>query len=371
MPDNKKLAIFLPALYEGGAERVLLHLAEGIADNGYKVDLVLGRCFGPYMSEIPEKIHLVSFEVKRDLYTLLPLIRYLRRERPDVILSALHTNIISLWAKKIARSSVRLVVSVHNSLSDSTRYYASDLRMRFMPRLIRAFYPWADEIIAVSNGVARDLAQTTGISEEQIRVIYNPAITPKILSKAQEPLEHPWFSPSEPPVILGMGRLTPQKDFPMLIKAFSLVRKQRRARLIILGEGEERPTLEELIDEMTLNDDVSLPGFIDNPYPFLRLASVFVLSSRWEGLPGVLIEALSCGTPLISTDCPSGPREILADGKYGTLIPVGDEKAAAQAILKVLKKKPGPAAEESWHEFTNEFVLDKYIKVLFGNHSSE
>jgi glycosyltransferase involved in cell wall biosynthesis len=236
-----------------------------------------------------------------------------------------------------------------------------------MPQLIRRFYPWANSIVAVSKGVADDLAQTAGLPRERIQVIYNPVVTPELREKAQTPLDHPWFKPGQPPVLLAVGRMSPQKDFPTLIRAFARVRQTRPAKLLILGEGKERPGLETLVRQLGLGQDVSLPGFVTNPYPYMARTSLFVLSSRWEGLPGVLIEALYCGAPIIATDCPSGPTEILADGRYGQLVPVGDVTALARAIETTLVSKTPDPPPESWRPFELKTVVNQYINMLWGS----
>ncbi|NLO89188.1 MAG: glycosyltransferase, partial [Clostridia bacterium] len=187
-------------------------------------------------------------------------------------------------------------------------------------------------VVAVSQGVADDLVKTTGLMRELIKVIYNPIVTPELLEKAKESIGHPWFKPGQPPVILSAGRLTAAKDFPTLIHAFARVRAERLARLMILGEGEERPNLESLVRELGLESDVSMPEFVENPYAYMARAAVFVLSSAWEGFGNVLVEAMAVGTPVVSTDCPSGPAEILEGGKWGKLVPVGDVEKLAKAL---------------------------------------
>ena len=361
-----RLAIFLPALYEGGAERTLLKLGIGLAECGYPVDLVLIHRVGPYLSDVPKSIRLVVLNSSRDVFSLVPLIRYLQQERPDVLLSGLYTNIIALLAKRLARVPTRVVVSERNTLSQSVKHYSSDLRLRLMPYLVKWFYPWAESVVAVSEGVANDLSQVTGLPQERIDVIYNPVVTPALVAKTRATVEHPWFEPGMPPVVLGAGRLTAQKDFPTLIRAFAQVRAHRSIRLMILGEGEERANLQKMICDLGLEADVTLPGFLLNPYPLMRQSSVFVLSSRWEGLPGALIEAMFCGVPLVSTDCPHGPREILMEGRYGRLVPVGDVNAVAQGIQDGLDHKISLAPWEAWQRFEQGFIVEQYRKVLFG-----
>ena len=298
--------------------------------------------------------------------SLASLVRYLQHERPDALLAVLHANVVALWARRLARVPVRVVVSERNTLSSEARYY-TDLRLRLMPQIVQRFYPWADCVVAVSEGVACDLRQITHIPGNRIRVIYNPIVTPEMRRKAQVPLEHPWFAPGEPPVMLAVGRLETQKDFSTLIQAFARVRQTCPARLLILGEGEERPALEAQVKQLGIGQDVGMPGFVSNPYPYMCHAAAFVLSSRWEGLPGVLIEALYCGAPLVATDCPSGPREILADGQYGRLVPVGDAAAMVEAVETTLNGgTPRPPAE-SWRRFEQETVVDQYVDALFGS----
>jgi len=359
-----KLALFLPSLRGGGAERVMVNLARGFVERGLQVDLVLAKAEGPYLSRVSSEVQVVDLGARRVLYSLPGLVRYLRRERPQAMLSALnHANIVAIWAKILARVKTRLVVSEHNTLSLSTTN-APFVRAKFMPLLIGTFYPYADAVVAVSHGVAEDLIAQTGLPAEKIKVIYNPVVTPELFTKAEEPLDHPWFRPGEPPVVLGVGRLTKQKDFLTLIRAFALVRKERPARLMILGEGEERPNLEALVRELGLEEDVALPGFVENPYKYMKRAAVFVLSSRWEGLSNVLIEALALGTPVISTDCPSGPAEILEGGKWGRLVPVGEPRVLAYAILETLQGKRDPLPKAAWERFSNEKVVTAYLQVL-------
>jgi glycosyltransferase involved in cell wall biosynthesis len=364
--SQERVAIFLPALYGGGAERTMLKLAGGIVERGYAVDLVLARARGEYLSEIPKKVRVVDLKASRDLFSLPALIGYLKREVPAILLSGLHTNIIAIMARRMAGVPTRLIVSERNTFSVRTKSFSSDIRMRLMPNLVRLLYPFSDRIVAVSEGVARDLVETIGIPKEQVSVIYNPVITSELKTKALEPLDHPWFKPGQPPVIVSVGRLTAQKDFATLISAFAKVREAHDARLLILGEGDERQSLEAQVKNLHLDQYVIFPGFIANPYPYMRDATVFVLSSKFEGLPGSLIEALFCGPSLVATDCPSGPREILRDGDFGQLVSVGDSTIMAQAITRALVKDIFSPTEESWKRFELEAIVDQYIELFFG-----
>ncbi len=342
----------------------MLNLAQEIATRGYAVDLVLARAQGPLLSQVPDSVRLVDLKASRVLASLPALVRYLRHTQPQTLLAALHyVNLVALWARRLARVPTRVVVSERNHLSREAEL-APHRSLCLMPYLIKNFYPWADDIVAVSHGVADDLSQVTRLCRERIKVIYNPVVTSELKEKMTAPLQHPWFAPDQPPVVLAMGRLSRQKDFPTLIRAFARVRQSRPARLLILGEGQDRANLEVLIGKLGLNQEVSLPGFVANPYPYMSRAALFVLSSAWEGLPGVLIEALYCRVPLVSTDCPSGPREILKNGLYGQLVPVGEVMALARAMEKALSGQVQPPPRESWRRFASEEVVEEYLRVL-------
>jgi glycosyltransferase involved in cell wall biosynthesis len=329
---------------------MMLNLARGLVDLGYPVDLVVGSAEGPYRDLVPEGCHLVDLRAGRVLVALPGLVRYLRCRRPAVLLSAMdHANLIALWARSLARVPTRVAVSVRNHLSQEAKH-APLLAGRWLPRLARVFYPQAQVVIAVSQGVADDLNRLIGPGRARVLAIPNPVVTPELAGLAAAVPDHAWWRAGSRPedrscgdVILAAGRLTTQKDFATLIRAFALLSRGRDLRLLILGEGPERATLESLISELGLTGRVDLPGFRANPFAYMARARLFVLSSAWEGLPGVLIQAMACGTPVVSTDCPSGPREVLVDGRYGPLVPVGDPEALAKAMAETLEH-PSDAA---------------------------
>jgi glycosyltransferase involved in cell wall biosynthesis len=342
----------------------MLSLSSGLASRGYSVDLVLAVSEGPYLSQVPDNVRLVELEASRTLTTLPALVRYLRRERPRAMVAALsRANLVALWARRITGIPKRLVVNEQNTVSVLTQN-APQWRVRVIPLLARYFYRWATAVVAVSQGVADDLVESVSIPRELVKVVFNPGVTPELREKAGQPLAHPWFGEGEPPVLLAVGSLTPQKDFGVLLQAVARVIRDRPARCIILGEGEERDELEARVRELGLEEQVSLPGFVENPYAYMAGASVFVLSSRWEGLPTVLVEALACGASIVATDCPSGPREILRNGELGELVPVGQPEQLAAAIGRVLDGSSPPPPPESWHPYTLETVVDQYLDLL-------
>ncbi|MCD6528135.1 glycosyltransferase [bacterium] len=362
-----KISFFLPSLRGGGAEKVFVTLANEFAKRNFKVDLVLAQKEGPYLKEVSEKVRMVNLKAKRVLYSLLPLIKYLKKEKPDVLISTLdHANIIAILAKLISRVQTKIIVRVANTLSLSlkgTKFHKRWLRLYG----VKIFYPFADKIIAVSKGVADDLVKRSKIPRKKIKVIYNPTDFEKIQEKMKENTGHPWLDRKECPVILGIGKFHQQKNFPLLLKSFALLRKKRKIKLIILGEGKERKDLENLIRKLNLQEDVDLPGFKENPYSFLAKADVYVLSSLWEGFPNTLLEALACGTPVVSTNCLSGPAEILENGKYGKLIPINNERALAKAIEETLESPlNSKILEEKAKDFGLKKIAKEYLK-LFKN----
>jgi len=356
-----RLALFTTFLGSGGAERVTVNLAKGFRDHGLEVDLVLTR-FGPQQYEIPSGVRLINIGAPR-IYAALPgIIRYLRQVQPDIVLSAeAAVNVTVLLAWRLSGSRARIFVAEHNSRIEATKN-SRDWRVKLLPVFIRKTYPWTDGIVAVSKGAADQLAKIAPIVKHKIRVIYNPVVSEELFVKAEQPLNHPWFCKGEPPVILAAGRLIFQKDFTTLIRAFALVRKKRPARLMILGEGKDRAHLEALVRKLGLEEDVALPGFVENPYKYMKRASVFVLSSRWEALPTVLIEAMACGCPVVSTDCPSGPAEILENGKWGRLVPIHSPELLAKAILETLER-PIYATERAKY-FSLERATQEYLRFL-------
>lgn len=361
--DTRRIALFLHALHGGGAERVAVNLLKGMIDKGIPLDLVLATAEGPYLDRVPKQVRVIDLAAGRVIKAILPLSNYLQQEKPVALLSHMnHVNVAAVAAWELAGKQTRLVVVEHDTLSVTK---ARLLRARLVPPLIKLLYPRANAIVAVSEGAARDLETQLAMAEGKVKVIYNPVVDDELLARAKAPLDHPWFQENSPPVFLAVGRLTEQKDFLTLIKAFEILRRERLARLLILGEGESRGELETAIAKLGISNDVSMPGFVDNPYAYMSRARAFVLSSRWEALPTVLIEAMACGCPAIATNCPSGPTEILAAGKYGSLVPVGDVKSLCAAMLQVLDTPTNRELliERSMY-FSIERVVPEYLSLL-------
>jgi glycosyltransferase involved in cell wall biosynthesis len=362
---TEKIALFLPSLVGGGAERVMVNLANSMAAKGVRVDLVVANAEGAYKNQVAGTVNIVDFGSERSLASFPKLVSYLRREQPKALISALeHTNVLSIWAKRLAFAPTKNIITEHISsslISYAAGYTPSKLRATLYA--MRFTYPLAEKIVTVSQGVADDLVQTIGINKNKLEVIYNPVLNDAMFEKAEQNIDHPWFQPGQPPVLLGVGRFVPQKDFPNLLRAFALLRKKQVARLVILGEGELRGQLEALVKELGIQEDVQLPGFNSNPYAFMKRASVFVLSSVLEGLPTVLIEAMALGTPVVSTDCKSGPKEILGNSGYGTLVLTENPEALAAAIEKTLNSPRQSIDRSKLQRYTSDEATNNYLRV--------
>ena len=365
MNTPPRLAILISFSGAGGVERMVLNLVEEFVRRGYGVDLLLIRAEGEHLHQLPEGVNVIRLGVQHTLASVLPLARWLRQNHPPVLLVAKdRAGRAALWARRLAGVDTRIAIRLGTNLSAALAGRGWLRRItRTLP--MRRSYRMAERVIAVSHGVAEDTARVTGLPPERISVAHNPVITPRLLALAEEPVEHPWFTERKAPVILGAGRLTRQKDFPTLIRAFARVRAARPCRLIILGNGGQRDELLALAAELGVADDMDLPGFATNPYAWMRAADLFVLSSRWEGSPNVLTEAMACGTPVVSTDCPSGPRETLAGGRFGPLVAMGDDDALGQAILDTLASPPNTKAlREAVANFAVAHSADEYLDIL-------
>ncbi len=365
MDKLNHVAFFLPLLSGGGAEKVTLNIIKGLLEKGLQVDLVLAQAKGPLLKRVPEKCNLVDLSSGRTILSLFRLVKYLKKNRPSFLISALnHANIVAILSRIIACVPTKTIVAVHSVFLES-KDKRENQRSKFIPFFMKLTFSKADAVIAVSNGVANDLSRKLYLPVESIFVLYSPVVNQDLLNKADESVEKDWFGDDSYPVILSVGRLSDVKDYPTLIEAFAILRKKNKCRLVILGEGKERDNLEALARNLGIENDLWMPGFVDNPYKYMKRASVFVLSSKREALPTVLIEAMACGTPVVATKSRGGIAEILENGRYGPLSEVGNAKALADSIQKVLDNPP-PAEKmlERASYFSFENAISQYLSLL-------
>jgi len=410
-----RLAIYIRSVSTArGAEQVSANVARGLADLGYQVDFLVedgqgwvldklrrhanisvinlrdgasGRfrhrwyqlkvlllslvrrappAAGPDSSWLRQLLRLIS---KNDP-PVFSLCRYLKSKRPASMLSYLNdTNLNLMLAALVCHGETRYLPSVRNHVSTAVQKTQSKWT-RSVPNLMRRYFPLADLVVVPSRGVGDDVMAITGLPRSRIAIVHNPVFRPEIIALSKQALDHAWFRDGGVPVLVAAGKLKPQKDFATLLGAFAQLREKRALRLVILGEGSERGVLEQLVQSLGIAADVDMPGYVENPYPYFRQAAVFVLSSAWEGLPNVLIEAMACGCPVVATDCPSGPGEILDHGRIGKLVPVGDVSAMARAIDETLD---APAPRELFVERARHYAYDgvvsDYARVLTAGRS--
>ncbi len=361
----ESIALFASFSGTGGVERMLVHLIQGFLEQERSVELLLVRQDSPYLAQLPKAVRRIPLGTQHTWPAVPPLAAYLRQRQPRVLLAVKdRAGRAALFARRLAGTNTPIVLRLGTHLSTAMAQ-RSRIERRLRYGAIRRTYPKLNRIIAVSQGVAADTAAIAGLPLEAIAVIPNPVITPNLYRRAAEPCFHPWFRPGGPPVILGAGRLQRQKDFGTLIRAFARVRQKRPCRLVILGEGGERPKLETLVRELGLSNQVDLPGFQENPYPFFAAARLFVLSSAWEGSPNVLTEAMALGTPVVATNCPSGPAELLAGGQLAPLVAVGDVVNLARAMEHTLAHPPSPEKlQRGVAAYNQTESTRRYLEVL-------
>jgi glycosyltransferase involved in cell wall biosynthesis len=340
-----------------------VYVANGLVQNGFDVEMVLFAVEGRNCSLLLPEVRVVDLHSGGSMQSIIPLAGYLRRTRPDVLMSHLdHVNVAALLARRLSRVDTRVLPVVHTTHS-MAHARGRGLKLRALHIAIQRCYPWADAVVVVSHDAAQDLIHTIGLSPRKVRVIF-PILTPRIAELAKETADHPWLASGQPDVILSVGRLTVQKDLPTLIHAYANVRQRRKCRLLIVGEGEERGNLEQLVADLGLNDDVSMPGYVANAFAYMSRCSLYVSSSRWEAMPMALVEALAAGATVVATDCKSGPNEILSGGRFGSLVPVGDVEALANAIYNTMAKPRSQVSTEALEPFDANRVIQQYVTLI-------
>ena len=364
--NSNHFAFSIGTLAGGGAERVILNLAGEFVRRGIKTDLLVAKYKGPLVEFVPEGVNVIELK-KSGRFTVLfyllrlpvsswldaivwlfgggpktitrlpALLNYLRSNQPQTILSTLDAvNVTTLWAKYLSNLKTKFIVRQAIFHSQEASNARGLIGASSLPRLVKRWYPTADKIISVSNEMTEDLKEYCNVPDDRITTIYNPINLKNIAEKAEQPLDDSWFLDRQIPVVLAVGRLYKQKNYPILFEAIKSIKARREVRLVVLGEGPERDSLMTLAKNLKIEKCIQLVGHVPNPYQYMAKANVFALSSSWEGLPNVILEALACECKIVSTNCPSGPAEILEDGKYGKLVPVNDAYAMASAIEESL-----------------------------------
>lgn len=363
-----RVAFFLPRLTVGGAEKVTVTLLKAFADIGRSCDLIIACSNGQDRIDIPKGVRVIALNKTCTALSMPYLVKYIASERPTAIFSALHSaNAIAIIANLFCFNATKVVASVHTTIGHLDKS-TKPLKWRIMTRLMLVLANRAHKIIAVSQGVAQDLKKLHWVDKSKIMVVYNPVDKNDIWRKSLEDVRINLFDDNNLPLVVAVGRLVRAKDYPTLLGAFYRLRKRLKCNLLILGEGKERPFLEQRIQEHGLVGSVAMPGLVNNPYKYMSKGNVFVLSSQWEGLPTVLIEALIIGVPVIATDCHSGPSEILDNGKLGKLVPVGDCERLAEEMYSTIscarRNLDQSALRDLEAHYDPTYVANKYLCAI-------
>lgn len=363
-----RLLCLLPNLNGGGAERVMVYLLRNLDPAEFTPTLAVGEAVGPYVPLVPADAGPVELGHRRALYTVPWVARLLRSGRFDLCFSMMAMNLAAVVARAMSASQVPLVLGARNHYSRSMAAEASLSPAKMCA--VRWLYPRADQVLCVSDGVRDDLVEHFGLPPRKTTVIHNPVELETVRSLAVDDPHHPWLTPdSDVPVIVAVGKLQPAKGYPDLLEAFRRLRSKRPARLLVLGEGPERPMLERLIDQYQVGADVELLGFQSNPYQYMARATVFAHAAHWEGFPNVLVEAMACDAPVVSTDCPSGPSEIITSGQDGLLVKVGSPETLAERLDQVLtdpilRSRLARAGSRRSEDFSAPKVVAEYADVF-------
>jgi glycosyltransferase involved in cell wall biosynthesis len=363
MDRSDKIILFSMSVSTGGAERVMLLISEGLIKKGYPIELVIKNDVKDGRFYVPPEVPVTVLNARGLVDTTFKFRTYLRKNRPKLVIAALETlGLATLLNRKWSGVDFKAVPAVHLALA---RHYAvnQDRHNRWQRKMVAKFYPQADQIVAVSDGVAKDLLTFVNTDRSKVKTLYNPVISNRELQMMQQPVDHPWLKDGSF-VAISVGRMTRQKDFPMLLEAIKIARQKIDVKLILLGEGDDRAMIERKAVDLGIQQFVQMPGFVENPLCYIKNSSVYVLSSGWEGLPTVVIESLACGTKVVATDCDAGPDEILAGGRYGILTPVSDAQKLAQGIIDVHEGRGVIPPPESWAPYTLDRAIEGYAKLI-------
>jgi glycosyltransferase involved in cell wall biosynthesis len=356
----ERICILVPSFSGGGAEKVAINLANYFASEDFNVDLVSLISVGPYRKQVLPIVKLVDINSTRSRYSVFALRKYLLKFKPSKVLSVIRsTNIILGLASLTVKNAPEIYFREASPMRDLI--LAHPLRRLITLGLMRLTYKRAKTIITNSIHTKNDLIQNGILEAKASTIIDNPVLPLNINSLIAEDVDHPWFINKSIKVILSVGRLAPEKDHLTIIKAFSIVAKyDKNVRLLILGEGSEETTLLKLIKKLALEDKVEIHEFVNNPFPYYKLSTVFAMTSQWEGFGNVIVESLSVGTPVVFSDCPGGPTRILEDGKYGKLVAPGNPQETADAISHVLKY---PVDKHILIKRSEDFTVSKIGKL--------
>lgn len=361
---SEKIILFQSGIGDGGATRSNLMIASGLSKKGYNMTLVYGHSSEQNKELIPKNLKSKEIGFVSSLWVIFKLAKFIHKEKPEIVVAGkIQANNIVYLAKILSLTNPKIIFidRVAPSIEIKNK---KGIIYRLLPYLMRLLYRKADKVVAVSQECAEDISSIVGDLGDRLAVIYNPSITKDKIAKSKVFIEHPWLT-GDVPVVIAVGRLSAQKDFPTLIRAFDLVLKSTECKLLLLGDGEEKLKLENLVQELKLEEHVCLHGYVGNPHPYLRKADLFVLSSAWEGLPNVLLEAMAYGTSVVSTNCVSGPKEILYNGALAPLVEVGDYVAMAKAIVDVLKSPQDPEILSARaNDFSEEKSLASYQRLI-------
>lgn len=353
---------FVPSL-EGGIGRITTLLALGMQAEGKKVEVWSASKASGYAFELQQKVKVRYIGKGSVRSSIFSLSRALKKYSPTSLISAsFHANCVAIFVSIFTKTKTNFAIADHPSLDSALKEFSLIKRIMWM-FLIFILYRFADKHIAVSKGVANAMSKFGRIKMSNISILPNPVITDKIFTDASVKINHPFFQNNKP-VFLYVGRLSYEKDVSNLLYSFKKVQESIASHLIIIGDGPDRKDLEQIAKKINISDKISFLGHQDNPYPYFLQSDLLVLSSTREGLPTVLIEALALGLKVVSTDCPSGPSEILDNGTYGTLVKLGDSNAFAESIVSTLNSSTPKVPKSELEKYTVKSAVLNYIKTL-------